>query len=177
MYKWLANQYTRGVPRETWSCPHCRTPVKDLANNPLPCTLCGKKELNGVHYYEPSAQSTPCCEAAIHQQCLYDYIQFKFTEKRFPCPGCMTTLSANRTLALHMDTGELNVAEMNLAGLQTSMEDADAVVFVAPTPHNTPTATPDMPRRNPPRRSRPRFHQGQPIGRLHVCKTARQVHV
>ena len=54
-----------------------------------------------AHVKPNQSNHTPCCEAAIHQQCLYRYINFQFTEKRFACPGCMTILSANRTLALH----------------------------------------------------------------------------
>lgn len=99
VYKWLAAQYDNYIPHAQWGCPHCRAPVKDLANNPDPCVLCKSKEVNQL-YHEPVSQAVPCCNASVHQQCLYQYITETFHEKRFPCPACKTLLAAERTMTM-----------------------------------------------------------------------------
>ena len=116
VYKWLAAQYDSYVPKQMWGCPHCRAPVKDLATNTDPCILCNGKETNQV-YYEPVAQAVPCCNASVHQQCLYTYIHQHFTEDRFPCPGCKTHLGAQRsmTMSIHApDEDETRLEHIDL---------------------------------------------------------------
>ena len=102
IYQWLSSQHQRGMDQNAWSCPHCRAPVKNLANNTNPCVICGAAELRAA-YYEPIAQSIPCCEKAIHQQCLYSYITANHKESYFPCPNCSTILSASRSVALNIN--------------------------------------------------------------------------
>ena len=146
VYHWLPSQHQRGLDLETWSCPHCRAPVKNLANNTSPCIICNAVELRAA-YYEPIAQSIPCCEKAVHQQCLYAHIIANHSESYFPCPNCNTILSASRSVALNISTVSTDIVHWP---------------FTSPTPP-TPPSTPTT---RSTRRSRPRFPRGRPSPRL-----------
>ena len=166
VYQWLSSQHRRGLDKDNWSCPHCRAPVKNLTNNNNPCVICGAIELRAA-YHEPIAQSIPCCEKAVHQQCLYAYITANHKESYFPCPNCGTILSASRSVAL------------NINAVSTDIVDWPFDVPTPPTPPSTPPSTPPTShaisvthsivhstRRRSNRLSRPRFPRGQPSPRL-----------
>ena len=169
VYQWLTSQHQRGLDKDNWSCPHCRAPVKNLTDNTNPCVICNAIELRAA-YCEPVAQSIPCCEKAVHQQCLYAHIVSKHKESYFPCPHCGTILSASRSVAL------------NINAVSTDLVDSPFGTPTPPTPPSTPLTPPSTPpspsapsvvhstvthvQRRSTRRSRPRFPRGQPPARL-----------
>ena len=128
VYQWLTSQHQRGLDKDDWSCPHCRAPVKNLTDNTNPCVICGAIELRAA-YYEPVAQSIPCCEKAVHQQCLYAHIVSKHKESYFPCPHCGTILSASRSVALNINAVSTDVVNSP---------------FSTPTPPSTPPSSPSV---------------------------------
>lgn len=115
IYQWLNSQYQRGIDHNHWGCPHCRSPVKNIADNPLPCIICHQREVRAI-YYEPLPRSVPCCHQVMHQQCLYNYvlvsqIAASHTTESFPCPRCRRTLSLSLRTATHMATMDINLRQ------------------------------------------------------------------